>query len=118
MEIKPEEYTKQAYIVHYDLPSEGFSFLKPTDIDSPAEKMIKSTMFNKIASTRLKSTYKLHGLGLPSSNSVLLIPAITTEREIDDIINAVDESYKGMNKLLVASGLSEIGQPFIRKVPI
>ena len=118
MEIKPEGMEKTAWIIHWDIPSEGFKFLKPTDKDSPAEKTIKSAMFNKIASVRLQSANKLYELGLPSSNSVLLVPNTVIEQEIDNIIASIEEQYKNMNKMLVASGLLEIGQPFIRKVPI
>src|SRR5438477_44853 len=40
-EAKLEEFQKTAFICHYDIPSEGFAFLRENSIDSPQEKLMK-----------------------------------------------------------------------------
>jgi hypothetical protein len=117
-EIKTENSEKTGWLVHYDLGSEARAVLYKTEKDDPATKSIKFIATNKIAAVRLKSTTMLHSLGLPSSNSVLLIPADVAEDSIDGVIKSVDKHYKELNELLVTYGLPEIGQPFIRKVAI
>jgi len=116
--VTQESYEKAAYILHFDLPSEQFKFLYDVEKDEDPIKVIKSMAANKIASCRLISTRQLHALGLASSQSVLLIPAGTTDKTIDDVITIVEANYTAINSLLVGFKLPSIGMPFIRKVPI
>src|SRR5437899_7744670 len=118
MEFKAEDMVKQAYILHFDIPSEGFKFLYDTSKDEDSIKLIKAAAKNKIATCRLISSRQLHVLGLASSESVLLIPASTTDETIDTAIKTVEENYRAINDLLVGFNLPSIGMPFIRKVPI
>jgi hypothetical protein len=107
-----------AFMVVYDIPSEGFKFLQKTDKDTEPIKHIKTDAIHHISSVRLTATRWLHDLGLPSSNSVLLIPAGTTDETIDQTVINVEKKYKELNEYLKVLGLQEIGSPFIRKVPI
>ena len=106
------------YVLAYDLPSEGFKFLYDSSKDEDSIKLIKSTAINKIASCRLVSTRQLQKLGLPYSQSVLLVPVGTTDKTIDDVTTLIETNYSVINSLLVGFNLPTIGTPFIRKIPI
>src|SRR5438552_3730320 len=117
-EAKLEEFQKTAFICHYDIPSEGFAFLRENSIDSPQEKLMKKMAYTKITSCRVKSADRLHALGLPSSNSVILIPSSIPEQTIDDAITQTEKDYNQLNELLKSVGLPSVGSPYIRKVAI
>src|SRR5207249_6551443 len=116
--LKVESHEKQAYILSWDIPSEGFAFLRENSHDSDQEKIVKKMAFTKVTSCRVKSADRLHALGLPSSNSVILIPSSIPEQAIDDAITQTEKDYNQLNELLKSVGLPSVGNPYIRKVAI
>lgn len=117
-ELKIEGHELSAWIAHFDIPSEGFAFLKADPKDDANTARIKKMAYTKVQSCRVKSSNMLHRLGLPASNSVLLIPNTVSERSIDETILTVEKEYKSVNDILKDLGLQSVGEPYIRKVAI
>jgi hypothetical protein len=116
--VKSEGYERQGYILAWDIPSEGFSFLKTSDKDLPEQKTIKKTAFTKVTAVRIKSGNRFHSIGLPATNSVILIPHSTSDETVDNIISQTEKDYTQLNELLATWGLPSVGKPDIHKIAI
>jgi len=96
---------RYGYVLAYDLPSENQSHIKDKDI-----KM-------QIRNVRVLAIYKLHSLGVLSTESVVLIPK-SKEDKISETIEVVNEVYKKLNEDLKNKGLSGLGEPLIRVIKL
>lgn len=99
----------KGYVVPYDLPSENLVMFNNTE---EGEK-IK----NYVRSKRVQATYYLHSLGVPATNSVIIVP-LSKISKIDEVIAKVNQIYNSVNEVLKKHNLPEIGKPIVKKIPI
>ncbi|MCS7387155.1 MAG: hypothetical protein NDF55_10600 [archaeon GB-1867-005] len=95
----------EACVIAYDLPSENRIVIRDKQV------------YNKIRTTRILSTYKLHSLGILTTESVILVP----KSKLNEVQNAIDTVYKLYNDLNIELEKKynlSVGEPLIKVIPI
>jgi len=93
------------------------SFLRPRKEESEEEREKRIEMRDWVRAKRVQATSRLHGLGVLSTNSVVLVPTSRVDK-IDEVIREVNGIYEEVNLRLEEKGFIGVGMPIIRKIPI
>jgi len=105
MAEKMGEIVEKGAIIAYDLPSENRVEVKDKKV------------YNRIRTTRILSTIKLHRLGILTTESVILIPN-STKQKISETVNEVYKLYQALNEDLEKNYNMNIGEPLIKVIPL
>jgi ABC-type transporter Mla subunit MlaD len=102
-QINGSQNQNQTYVkaVVYDLESENMNIFRNTQV------------FDMVRSARVKCVLLLHGLGLPCTESVILVAPNKAEH-VDRTITLVNQTYERLNEQLRANGFNVRLQPIIQ----
>jgi len=92
-------------VVAYDLPSEHLTALRDDDNRK------------KVRALRLRCVYRLHNLGLQTTESVILVPRSRTDR-IEGVVRYVYSEYEALESELRDQGVGVELVPLIEVIPI
>ena len=111
------EMETKAYVLAYDLPSEYRSdYYKPAQ-DREAENHAKAKeAMRLIRAVRIKATARLYSVGLPASNSVIVVPTRHVERA-RKVMEEVKALYAELSTKLKEMGFPGLPEPLIVLIP-
>jgi len=96
---------EENYIIAYDLPSENYKHIVNTEA------------YVKVRAVRVSSTYRLHSLGIESTESVILVSP-SKNQYISEVVNSVYRDYNELNKWLREKGYIELPNPLIKVIKL
>jgi hypothetical protein len=104
-QINGNQNQNQTYVkaVVYDLESENMNIFRGSQV------------FDMVRSARVKCVLLLHSLGIPCTESVILVSPNKAEH-VDRTIALVNETYERLNEQLRANGFNVRLQPIIQVI--